>query len=189
MVKPKTKKNRMFFPIMMFVLSLSVSCAGTPPSKDVPMGKVSPDDHFVLARLSKTADSIDRHVRNLERESLRNIHIKSLPAPTGSAAYRITMNFDGPVEEALRTIGMIIHYKVYMFGQKPSVPILVSVHMKGRSAQSVIDSIGLQTGRSVGIRLDEIADRIELVYRNTGTRNYPLFPGEKHPTDSDGDRP
>lgn len=131
------------------------------------MGTVSPDDQYVLTSLEKNSEQIVRSVRNLERESLRNIHLSHLPPPTGGAAYLISLGFDGPLDEAVLVVGKIIHYSVHFSGRKPVIPIIVSVHEKRRPAQAVLEDIGLQVGRSVGIHLDELANRIDVTYGNT----------------------
>lgn len=148
-----------------FVLSLA-GCSSEKINDNVKMDSVKPDDAFVLSSLSRTADNIDKHVRNLERASLRHIKLRSLPAPVGGASYFVTMSFDGPMEEAVTSLGKIIHYKVYFEGKKPAIPIIVSVHERRRTAQSILESIGLQVGRSVGIHMDEVGNRIDVVYEN-----------------------
>lgn len=150
--------------LLFLVLS---ACSSAPPPSPVTMGKISPDDRYVLKSLEKNSEQIVRSVRNLERASLRNIHLSHLPPPTGGAAYLISLGFDGPLDEAVRDVAAMIRYSVHFSGRKPVIPIIVSVHEKRRPAQAVLEDMGLQVGRSVGIHLDEISNRIDVTYGNS----------------------
>jgi len=162
--------------IFVFALLFLSGCASveTKP-QEISMQNVSPDDRFVLERVAKAADSIDRHVRHLEQASLRNIRLRNLPPPTGGAADLVTMDFDGPLEEAVRDIGKIIHFRIRFEGKPPVVPMIVSVHERRRSAQSILEDIGLQSGHAVGIHVDEVSSRVDVTYGNTvpGKRMHP----------------
>ena len=130
------------------------------------MGRPAPDDQFVLAEIHRSAFSIDRHIRALERASLRNIHVRSLPPPTGAAAIRMTLDYDGPMEEAVRAVARMIRYRVKVAGRAPVVPEIVSVHMRRKTVQAVLEDIGLQTGSRVGLSLDRSRRRIAIRYGN-----------------------
>ena len=151
-----------------FVLLAGCASPGAPV-----MGQPGPDDRFVLSEIHRSAGSIDRHIRDLERASLRNIRVRSLPPPTGEAAYRMTLNYDGPMEEAVSAVARMIHFRVTVSGRAPVVPEIVSVHMRRQSVQAVLEDIGLQTGARVGIDLDNARRRIAIRYGNA--RTVPLF--------------
>ena len=131
------------------------------------MGRPAPDDRFVLSEIHRSAGSIDRHIRALERASLRNIHVRSLPPPSGAAAVRMTLDYDGPMEEAVRAVARMIRYRVTVAGRAPVVPEIVSVHMRRKTVQSILEDIGLQTGSRVGLALDGARLRIAIRYGNT----------------------
>ena len=148
------------------VLVLLAGCAS--PGAPV-MGQPGPDDRFVLSEIHRSAGSIDRHIRELERASLANIHVRRLPPPTGAAAVRITLNYDGPMEEAVSAVARMIRYRVTVSGRAPVVPEIVSVHLHRKSVQAVLEDIGLQTGARVGIDLDNSRHRIRVRYGNART--------------------
>ena len=87
------------------LLALLAGCASQAAPE---MGQPGPDDRFVLNEIHRSAGSIDRHIRDLERASLRNIHVRRLPPPTGAAAERVTLDYDGPVEEAVQAVARMI---------------------------------------------------------------------------------
>ena len=151
----------LFAGLLMAVLLSGCASQGTPE-----MGRPSPDDRFVLAEIHRSAGSIDRHIRDLERASLRNIHVRSLPSPTGAAAVRMTLDYDGPMEEAIRAVARMIRYRVTVAGRPPVVPEIVSVHMRRKTVQSILEDIGLQTGSRVGLALDGARRRIQVRYGN-----------------------
>ena len=150
-------------------LSFSVLLAGCASPGAPDMGQPGPDDRFVLNEIHRSAGSIDRHIRDLERASLRNIHVRSLPPPTGEAAYRMTLNYDGPMEEAVAAVARMIHFRVTVAGRAPVVPEIVSVHMRRQIVQAVLEDIGLQTGSRVGLDLDNARRRIAIRYGNVRT--------------------
>ena len=150
-------------PGMVGLLALLAGCA----SQATPdMGQPGPDDRFVLNEIHRSAGSIDRHIRDLERASLRNIHVRRLPPPTGAAAERVTLDYDGPMEEAVRAVARMIRYRVTVAGRAPVVPEIVSVHMRRKTVQAVLEDIGLQTGSRVGLDLDPSRRRIAIRYGN-----------------------
>ena len=147
----------------LFLASLLSGCA----SQNAPeMGRPAPDDRFVLSEIHRSAGSIDRHIRALERASLRNIHVRSLPPPMGAAAVRMTLDYDGPMEEAVSAVARMIRYRVTVAGRPPVVPEIVSVHMRRKTVQSIIEDIGLQMGSRVGLALDGARRRIQVRYGN-----------------------
>ena len=150
-------------------LLFSVLLAGCASQGAPDMGQPGPDDRFVLNEIHRSAGSIDRHIRDLERASLRNIRVRSLPPPTGEAAYRMTLNYDGPMEEAVSAVARMIHFRVTVSGRAPVVPEIVSVHMRRQCVQAVLEDIGLQTGSRVGIDLNNARHRIAIRYGNART--------------------
>lgn len=152
--------------VLGFGLFLVAGCSSSPSGRAVHLGDVQPDNAYVLSRLTKSADTISRQVRRLERESLRNIHLQTLPAPTGGAAQLMTVNYDGPFEDVVRSIGKMIRYRVVFDGKPPAVPVIVSVHARKRTAQSILESVGLQVGSDIGIDVDEIGNRLTVTYKD-----------------------
>ena len=150
-------------------LLASMALAGCAAQGTPEMGRPAPDDRFVLSEIHRSAGSIDRHIRALERASLRNIHVRSLPPPSGAAAVRMTLDYDGPMEEAVRAVARMIRYRVTVAGRAPVVPEIVSVHMRRKTVQSILEDIGLQTGARVGIDLDNARRRITIRYGNART--------------------
>ena len=147
-------------------LLASMALAGCASQGPPEMGRPAPDDRFVLSEIHRSAGSIDRHIRALERASLRNIHVRSLPPPSGAAAVRMTLDYDGPMEEAVRAVARMIRYRVTVAGRAPVVPEIVSVHMRRKTVQSILEDIGLQTGSRVGLALDGARRRIAIRYGN-----------------------
>ena len=147
-------------------LLLAVLLSGCASQGPPEMGRPAPDDRFVLSEIHRSAFSIDRHIRALERASLRNIHVRSLPPPMGAAAVRMTLDYDGPMEEAVRAVARMIRYRVTVAGRPPVVPEIVSVHMRRKTVQSILEDIGLQTGSRVGLALDGARRRIQVRYGN-----------------------
>ena len=147
-------------------LLASMVLAGCASQGTPEMGRPAPDDRFVLSEIHRSAGSIDRHIRALERASLRNIHVRSLPPPSGAAAVRMTLDYDGPMEEAVRAVARMIRYRVTVSGRAPVVPEIVSVHMRRKTVQSILEDIGLQTGSRVGLALDGARRRIAIRYGN-----------------------
>ena len=93
----------------------------------------------------RSAGSIDRHIRALERASLRNIRV--------------------------RAVARMIRYRVTVAVRPPVVPEIISVHMRRKTVQAVLEEIGLQTGARVGLDLDPSRRRIAIRYGNARAKD------------------
>lgn len=131
-------------------------------------GKISSCDNKILSDLR---DAIQYTSGNLEQ--LRKIkqgdwngEFTSNPPPVGTSMQKkITLGWQGGVEDILRSIALKGGYKLQITGKKPPQPVIVNVDVIDEPIYKVLEHIGWQTGKNIAVIRNDVDRTIKLIYR------------------------
>ncbi len=88
--------------------------------------------------------------------------------PQGALARTMSLDFDGPVTQALEKICARSGFTLSVVGAPGPVPVIVHVHARDKPLLHILRDIGLQTGPYERLRVVEQARLVELVWLETG---------------------
>lgn len=86
----------------------------------------------------------------------------------------ITINWTGPVENALEQIAMRASYRFETLGEAPANDIIVALDIENKTNFDVMRSIGLQMGTRADVQVDSERKVVELKYRSLLSQLDPL---------------
>ncbi len=117
--------------------------------------------------IAESAETIHRDLKHLERiREANSSGWNTYKTPkTGPLSRKITLKFNGPVDEAANVLAQLIGYDFKVSGKKPTPPRIIQIDAVESAAFSVIEDMGLQAGESVGLLLDEKQETLVLNYR------------------------
>lgn len=121
----------------------------------------------VALRLATAADRASTALQTLASiEQARNPGVSVQSAPDAPQELRRTVSVDwaGPIEPVLLSLGDRAGYQIQINGDKPPVPIVVSVQAREKSVVEVLRDLGLQAGRRANIVVDPQRRIVELNY-------------------------
>lgn len=121
----------------------------------------------VALRLAAAVDKASSALQTLASvEQARNPGISVQAAPDAPRELRRTISIDwvGPIEPLTRTLADRAGYKVQVNGDKPPVPVVVSVTAREKSVVEVLRDLGLQAGLRADIVVDTERRIVELNY-------------------------
>lgn len=143
--------------IAILLLASGVSCA--------PMTRVTEmesAESLVDARLREAGEAITRDLAVLAGSTQHRD--KNIQDHEGNLQLRMDLVWHGPIEGALERVAARIGYKFGVSGNPPVTPLLVRVKMLDRPALLILREIGLQTGKTEGLEVDETLRSISLTY-------------------------
>ena len=88
--------------------------------------------------------------------------IPILPAPDTTLDSKVTINWTGPANEALKTICLQVGYKYIETGRKRAQELPVVVNGSNRSAYDIIEDIAWQIQPNAVVRVDSIKKTLTL---------------------------
>lgn len=146
------------------VASLLVSGCGLMPEKET--GTHLERDPAVLA-LQKSADQVARSFERMAAIEQGNAAPPLMPKPTSQDLYTpINLpSWTGPMEKAAEAVAHQIGYRVTVLGKPLPVEPIVTVDARQQPAHEVLRSIGLQGGKSAGLRVDTRDRSIMVIYQ------------------------
>ena len=121
-----------------------------------------------IVQLNKTAQQISTQIQVLrattQATSRHNDHIYSIPQ-SGVMATHITLNWSGPLVPAVKSVAQLVGYHFEgTIGTPPPSPILVDVSAHKKPAFAVLQNIGWQAGKSVGVIVKPSKKLIAVTY-------------------------
>ena len=122
------------------------------------------------------AESADRASRSLEKlaaiEQTRTPDASVAPIANAPRELRraVTINWVGPVETIAKKMASRASYNFRVLGEKPPVPVVVSLDKNNARVIDILRDIGLQLGARGDIKVDAQAKLVELQYA-ARTRN------------------
>lgn len=152
---------------VLFVSAVAVSLllAGCTPRKIDQQLVAEPDP--VTLRLAMAADRASSALQTLASiEQAKNPGTSVQAAPNAPQELRriITVDYNGPIEPMARTLADRAGYTLEINGDKPPVPLIVSVQSREKSVVEVLRDVGLQAGRRADIAVDPDRRIVELNY-------------------------
>ncbi|MBI1301409.1 MAG: DotD/TraH family lipoprotein [Alphaproteobacteria bacterium] len=125
----------------------------------------SPDS--VSALLAESADRASSALETLAAvESARTPSANISPIGDVPAELRrtITVNWVGPIEPITKTLADRAGYGFLELGNKPSIPVVVSIDAENMRVVDVLRDIGLQLGVRGDVKVDANTKMIEIYY-------------------------
>jgi defect in organelle trafficking protein DotD len=125
-----------------------------------------------LIALNETAKSVNKSLTSLNAaEQAQNpalvFNTPPNPATYGMAA-PASLDWQGPVEPVVKRIAQAANYRLRVFGIKPSVPILVSIHQQDSNLGEILRNTSLQVKQRANIIVFPESKTIELHYKERG---------------------
>ena len=126
---------------------------------------------MVQQSLNKAIDAINRSLNDLAQMQ-KSQHPDRISMNDDNASYgpalnqMIQMDWYGPVDNIINKLAKQIGFKVQMYGKKPALPILVSIHSveKQQAAIDILRNLNLQVGQQLDIRVYPEAKVISMRY-------------------------
>lgn len=117
---------------------------------------------FMDTKLRDAAESISKDMAQLSGSTQNRDYASE--KGVGSLYTKMDMTWDGPIEGALREVASTVGFRFNVEGKTPLTPVLVHIKLKERPALAVLREIGLQTGASEGVIINEDSRTIVLKY-------------------------
>lgn len=76
-----------------------------------------------------------------------------------------SIDWSGPIEQLLREVAMLSHYKIYFIGKAPNIPIIVTVNQHNVMLGQIFEDAVVQVNNQVDVNVYYKERLIELVYK------------------------
>ena len=150
-----------------FLLAAALSCMLTAcAGYKVDQQLVAEPDPVGL-RLAAAVDRASAALQTLASvEQARNPGVSVQAVPNAPQELRRTVSIDwvGPIEPLTRSLADRAGYQVQINGDRPPVPVVVSVQAREKSVVEVLRDLGLQAGQRADIIVDPDRRIVELNY-------------------------
>jgi defect-in-organelle-trafficking protein DotD len=150
--------------VMMFVLSaLLTGCTTT--FKKPPVNNPSDDATIKLAEAAVSVSDSMLEMARIEKVITPPDKDNTLTIPNAyNLQARASVDWSGPIEELTDRIARAAHFQVRVIGQKPSLPILISISIKDESLASILRNIDYQAAKRADIHVYPNSQIVELRY-------------------------
>lgn len=121
----------------------------------------------VALRLASAVDKASAALQTLASvEQARNPGASIQAPPSAPRELRRTVSVDwvGPIEPIARSLADRAGYQMLVNGDRPSVPVVVSIQAREKSVVEVLRDLGLQAGQRADIVVDPSRRIVELNY-------------------------
>lgn len=121
----------------------------------------------VALRLAAAADRASTALQTLASvEQARNpsVAIQAVPHAPQELRRTVSVNWVGPIEPLLLSLSDRAGYQLQVNGDKPPVPVVVSIQAREKSVVDVLRDLGLQAGRRADVVVDPARRIVELNY-------------------------
>lgn len=138
-------------------------CATPPPVSTPPVDPI-------LKSLSESAKKVAAAQMDLSRMvAAKNPAMVPLGPPKGvvlppELMKPVYLHWNGPIEPAVRSLAMLVNYRVKTVGVAPGVPVLVNIDTDKMSIYDLIQEIGLQAGDAAGVILNPAEKTMTVVW-------------------------
>lgn len=141
-------------------------CATPPPP-------APPEPDAILKSLSESAQKVAAAQNDLARMAAAKNPAMipqgppkgvTLPAELLKSVY---FHWNGPIEPAVRSLAMLVNYRVNIVGVAPGVPVLVNIDTDKMSVYDLIQNMGLQAGDAAGVILNPTEKTMTIVWGNS----------------------
>ena len=121
----------------------------------------------VALRLAAAVDRASTALQTLASvEQARNpgVSIQAAPSAPKELRQAVSVDWVGPVEALAQSLADRAGYQLQVNGDRPPVPVVVSVQAREKSVIEVLRDLGLQVGRRAEIVVDPDRRIVELNY-------------------------
>ncbi len=121
----------------------------------------------VALRLSAAVDKASAALQTLASvEQARNPGVNLQMPPSAPAELRriVSVDWTGPIEPIARSLADRAGYQMQIHGDRPPVPVVVSLVAREKSVVEVLRDIGLQAGQRADVVVDPDRRLVELNY-------------------------
>lgn len=121
----------------------------------------------VALRLSAAVDKASAALQTLasvEQAQNPGVNLQMPPAAPVELRRTISIDWTGPIEPITRTLADRAGYQMQINGDKPSVPVVVSLVAHDKSVVEVLRDVGLQAGQRADVVVDPERRVVELNY-------------------------
>lgn len=152
--------KKILFPILCTVLLSSCTPKPTYEMSDVEY------------QLMKSALSVEDSLRTLA--ATQEVYNKSalntdiLTTPEAGMGHLASLDWSGPIEPLLQTIGEMSNYRVKVLGPTPAIPLIVTISCRERMVADILKDAGLQAGKRANLVVYPTSRIIELRYNPIG---------------------
>lgn len=152
--------------ISLIVIFLLAGCSTTDPSTSPTVNPSASEDATV--KLAEAATSVSQSLNQLkaiEKASSPPINNKRLPYPTTYDMAELTsIDWTGPIEPLLKRIASMCGYTLRVIGQRPAIPVLVTISAKNTPVGYILRDANFQAGSKAGVNVFPGIHVIELRY-------------------------
>lgn len=117
-----------------------------------------------LATAADRASSALQTLASIEQAKNPSVAVQAVPDAPMELRRTVSVNWVGPIEPLLLSLSDRAGYQMRVNGDKPPVPVVVSVQAREKSVIEVLRDIGLQAGRRADIIVDPASRTVELNY-------------------------
>lgn len=121
----------------------------------------------VALRLAMAADHASAALQTLasiEQAKNPGASVQSAPNAPQELRRTLSVNWVGPIEPLAQSLADRAGYQLQINGNKPPVPVIVSVQAREKSVVEILRDLGLQAGRRADIVVDTERRVVELNY-------------------------
>lgn len=161
--------RNVLFVSLLCSLALTSGCTNFNPSKAFSAGSpqivASPDT--VSMMLAESADRASSALETLAAvEQARTPAVDMSPIGDVPVELRrtITVNWVGPIGPIAKTLADRAGYGFLILGNKPPVPVVVSVDAENARVVDILRDVGLQLGKRGDVKVDAAAKMVEIYY-------------------------
>lgn len=144
------------------VLSCSLlSCANPKPPPPTPMTETQHSLAEASFAVSQSAVSVAETIQAAHPE----LPLAQPPDPsTYGMGGLTTIDWSGPIEPLVKQIANAANYRVRVLGNKPAIPVLVTVYAKNVMLGDILRDVGYQCGKRASVVVFPMSKVIELRY-------------------------
>lgn len=120
------------------------------------------------SQLAESATSVSQSLNQLSAMSIATHPKTKLPVPYNAKTIHMSqvtsIDWNGPLQPILRKIAQASNYKLRILGQKPPIPIIISLSMHNQPLASILRNVMFQAQEKARIKLYPSPRIIELRY-------------------------
>jgi defect in organelle trafficking protein DotD len=145
---------------------LLASCAHT--TKKPPQNAPSDDAAIQLAEAANSVSDSMLELARIEKVVTPPKKDNTLTIPHAyDMQAHASVDWSGPVEELAMRVAKASHYRLRVLGNKPAIPVLVSVSVTDESLAEILRNIDYQAGKKASIHVYPRSKVVELRYAKT----------------------
>ena len=158
--------------IAVFGISLAGCHARIPANVPLvyPIAPNTTESHVNVSqnKLTNASVSVSQSLQELAEVERASHPYDTMPAPKNPAAIgmaeRTSIDWTGPIEPLVRQIAKASHYRLRVLGNKPPIPVLISLDVKDAPLADILRNASYQAQKGATISIYPKTKIIELRY-------------------------